>query len=502
MADLKHIAILRRGVSFWNRWREKNPGISPDISRAVLGNSDFREINFSNTNLHSTNLSGADLSKADLTEAVLSRAKLIETDLSNVISPRANYSNSKLYNAKFIDAELSNATFNGATLNKADFTKAHLEEAFFLQAECTGTVFTSAALNGATLNGCTLFNVNFEGAELSGSYLKSVTIEDSNLSHASLDRADLNKAIFLNSNLSNVNLSDAICTENTFDHCDLCGTNARAILVNGGTLLRECKIDEYTDFELVGLDTLRIDSVTKELLRFNIRKKHWDEWEPYYHHRSLMIRPLLRLIYGAKLHKIFLKVSNYGLSSTRIAKYFICITMFFAVLYYAWGAIDYYYLKINYCPGVVENLFVVKCSDAPKQLEESNQASGDMQLEEPNQASGGKQLEEPNQVVSCYIIPVRAIYFSIVTMTTLGFGDMYAMPMPTSIANNHKYCRYAIVRSLAGHVCLVFQVILGYIFLGALITRFGIIFTGSGPIEDFDTIRARTNANSDNSQDD
>ena len=65
-------------------------------------------------------------------------------------------------------------------------------------------------------------------------------------------------------------------------------------------------------------------------------------------------------------------------------------------------------------------------------------------------------------------MPVRAVYFSIVTMTTLGFGDMYANK-----------------GSIAGHVILAVQVILGYVLLGALITRFSVLFTAGGPAGSF-----------------
>ena len=54
----------------------------------------------------------------------------------------------------------------------------------------------------------------------------------------------------------------------------------------------------------------------------------------------------------------------------------------------------------------------------------------------------------------------RTIYLSIVTMTTLGFGDM------------HANCQ-----SFWGHLLLTVQVILGYVLLGALVTRFGVLFT-------------------------
>ena len=63
---------------------------------------------------------------------------------------------------------------------------------------------------------------------------------------------------------------------------------------------------------------------------------------------------------------------------------------------------------------------------------------------------------------------IRPIYFSIVTMTTLGFGDMYANK-----------------GSIVGHVLLILQVILGYVLLGALVTRFAVLFTAGGPAGKF-----------------
>jgi hypothetical protein len=61
-----------------------------------------------------------------------------------------------------------------------------------------------------------------------------------------------------------------------------------------------------------------------------------------------------------------------------------------------------------------------------------------------------------------------ALYFSIVTMTTLGFGDVYAAP-----------------DSGLGQFLLSFQVVLGYVLLGALVTRFAVLFTGGGPSASF-----------------
>ena len=61
-----------------------------------------------------------------------------------------------------------------------------------------------------------------------------------------------------------------------------------------------------------------------------------------------------------------------------------------------------------------------------------------------------------------------AVYFSIVTMTTLGFGDVYPAP-----------------QSALGQILLSVQVILGYMLLGALVTRFAVLFTAGGPSASF-----------------
>jgi hypothetical protein len=59
---------------------------------------------------------------------------------------------------------------------------------------------------------------------------------------------------------------------------------------------------------------------------------------------------------------------------------------------------------------------------------------------------------------------MRSIYFSIVTMTTLGFGDIYANP-----------------DSWFAQILIVTQVLSGYILLGALITVLSNLFTSDGP---------------------
>ena len=129
---------------------------------------------------------------------------------------------------------------------------------------------------------------------------------------------------------------------------------------------------------------------------------------------------------------------DYGISTGRIIFTFFGLALIFANIYYYWGAMDYYILHyilgVDGQYGFVENLFVY-----------------------------GNGIE-----VQWWLVPLRTLYFSIVTMTTLGFGDMYAN-----------------AQSVWGHILLSVQVILGYVLLGALVTRFAVLFTAGGPAGKF-----------------
>ena len=66
MANPEHLKILKQGVEAWNKWREKNPDITPDLRGA-----DLYEANLSGANLRGANLRGASLERAFLSKIIL-----------------------------------------------------------------------------------------------------------------------------------------------------------------------------------------------------------------------------------------------------------------------------------------------------------------------------------------------------------------------------------------------------------------------------------------------
>jgi hypothetical protein len=56
MANEEHLAILRKGREIWNRWREENPQVIPDLTKA-----DLRGMYFGMFNLDYVDMQGAEI---------------------------------------------------------------------------------------------------------------------------------------------------------------------------------------------------------------------------------------------------------------------------------------------------------------------------------------------------------------------------------------------------------------------------------------------------------
>jgi hypothetical protein len=70
MANEEHVALLKKGAEVWNKSREENPNIVPDLRGARLSCVDLRGANLANAKL-----AGADFSEASLIGVDFSHAK-------------------------------------------------------------------------------------------------------------------------------------------------------------------------------------------------------------------------------------------------------------------------------------------------------------------------------------------------------------------------------------------------------------------------------------------
>lgn len=139
MANAEHVEHLKRSIREWNRWREEQRDIRPDLSSADLCGADLSEADRSRAKLCYANLIFADLSRADLSRTDLSYANLSYANLSE-----ADLNQAKPSGANLIQANLSQANLSQANLDSANLREANFEKAFF-----RGTLFISLDLNEA-----------------------------------------------------------------------------------------------------------------------------------------------------------------------------------------------------------------------------------------------------------------------------------------------------------------------------------------------------------------
>jgi hypothetical protein len=376
VAKKEHLKILKQGVEAWNKWREENPDVKPDLCNLAIykENSEICATELNSDEDHSrlmtelmNSYKGVDLSKINLRGANLNRSVLIR-----------------------------------ATLREADLRNAKLKEANLFNACLVGSEFDGVNLQGIKLN-----NAELQGTVLSYTNLEKAVLSYVNLQRSWLIQVNLQEAILLCADLQG---TEILSTK-------LQGANFSYAIVDGKTWIDETsEVDRKTDFRGVGLDSVRIHPKTKQLLEYNIRRMNWEEW---YKEHWFWRWPV----------QLFWLISDYGISTKRVVGVFFLLAFLFAGIY----------MNCAYWrpPGIVSNLGVQP------------------EIGEAAWHYFGRAL-------------VRPVYFSIVTMTTLGFGDMYANK-----------------GSIAGHVILCVQVILGYVLLGALITRFAVLFTAGGPAGKF-----------------
>ena len=124
MANNEHLAILKQGVEVWNKWRDENQYVRPNLSGTDLSKADLSGANLGGAFLLQANLNGANLSGAFLVEAFLLDAKL---------------SGAFLFDANLFDADLRWADLSGADLSGANLAMSQVIGTNFYNATLTGS---------------------------------------------------------------------------------------------------------------------------------------------------------------------------------------------------------------------------------------------------------------------------------------------------------------------------------------------------------------------------
>ncbi len=154
-------------------------------------------------------LAGLDLRGVGLHMADLSGASLGGSDLSGAKATGVRLRDAHLEEARFDGADLAGADLGGAKAGEASFDEAMLEDASLADAGLRFASLRKAILDGANLDGADLWGAQLDEAEANNASLRGARLDEANLAGADLSGADLENATLKRANLRGAKLKGA-----------------------------------------------------------------------------------------------------------------------------------------------------------------------------------------------------------------------------------------------------------------------------------------------------
>jgi uncharacterized protein YjbI with pentapeptide repeats len=253
VANPEHLALFKGRAPDWNRWRQENPEIKPDLSGADLQNEYMPEVNLNDADLQHAdlrraNLRGASLVKSKLQEADLYGADLRQADLTNADLTKARLVSTNLYQSILQSAHMRGADLSAANLRKAKLSHAFLAHATLRRTDLREAVMANAFLESADMGEATLSEANLRAADLTGANLSNTSLFHASLRRACLQRADLSGADLSQADLNRAdlqftNLTGAELIQTDLTRANLSQSNLHCANFNRATLT-DCKLWE------------------------------------------------------------------------------------------------------------------------------------------------------------------------------------------------------------------------------------------------------------------
>lgn len=203
--------------------------------------------------LSGAKLDNIDFSGADLSGALMQGASLKKANLSKVQLIHADLRDASLQGANLERANLLLADFTGADLRKANLSAVTSSSDKALGELRRGPRFKDADLQQANLSQAYCYLSDFSGANLSGATLAGAELERANLSRNDLSGIDLLGANLFKANLHGSDLSNADLSDADLEHADLQSAKLSGANVSGASL----RSANLADAQVEGIDYSR-----------------------------------------------------------------------------------------------------------------------------------------------------------------------------------------------------------------------------------------------------
>lgn len=273
LRDCRLSGSVLRGVNATNADFTNAVVGSADLSNANLNEATLTDAHLFSTNFSESRISNpefeeADLEEADFTGAIISQADFTDADLTGATFSKANVSKS----VNFSGCDLEGCDFSGAELGFVDFSDANLRRADFSDAHLGYANLRGANLRNSKLNNAHLTNASIDKANLRGAEAQDATLNDACLRDADAKYATFTGCSIQDTDLANVDARGAVFRKSSLEGANLKNTDLRGadlrLAATYNSVFDDVIINEETDFGNVCIYEQASEEYLKEQTKY------------------------------------------------------------------------------------------------------------------------------------------------------------------------------------------------------------------------------------------
>ena len=237
---------IENSIKKFNETRKMEAELNNVFLPIKLSNRNFQGFFLKGINLRKAVCEESDFSSANIEGAKFTMARCKNGKFVTSICNKADFTEAHCENADFTEAHGEGIIFNDANCNKAVFTRVFFTGAFFVQTICNNTNFWKTNVRDANFSSSHCNNTDFsdslgERSKFWKAHLRDATFGGSRFDEGDFSDSHCEGASFWMASLKGADFGDAHCTE-----ADFSSANCEEVdFTNAG--LRNSKMDKKTN---------------------------------------------------------------------------------------------------------------------------------------------------------------------------------------------------------------------------------------------------------------
>ncbi|MFT6754535.1 MAG: hypothetical protein ACJA2O_004743 [Candidatus Azotimanducaceae bacterium] len=181
LSSSSHVEILKQGAVVWNKWRDDNPQIKPNLSdfdfsqgfeECFMGIAELDGYNFGDMSFNRVNMRNATFTNCFFAHCKFGFSDLCYAYFCNCCFDGANLAVSKIGSAQFINCEFNGTDLSYCSAEETNFTGSKLISAKLSHMSLVKVDFTNTIIDRSRVYGISAWDLILDGSIQSDIYIE------------------------------------------------------------------------------------------------------------------------------------------------------------------------------------------------------------------------------------------------------------------------------------------------------------------------------------------